>query len=470
MDWFENLTGFAEQTPEQVRANLSFAHGRICSIVNKRCWHAGRLTLPSLDQLRTIKPHISGKLKVRELVADVQSLHAQAENAGALFQVASQFNLLEMVSPEVSPEQGIGIYQHDRTQGPACAIAAGAATIYRNYFVELDGQQGQSSARQINCIAELGEALGNQNNRLWRMINGYLITSRQGLAEVAEYLHNASDTDKQQLKGLMRIGLHLNTEVTFKNSQHRVSQALCSALPIAYSQHPSALWTDFAKLILEAAYEATLAAAVYNANHYGSNKVFLTLLGGGAFGNPENWILDAIRKALLAYKNADLDVVIVSYQQSNPRVKELADEVMSVIHPAEPLQAEVVVKHEPLSIYLRRALLDEIIEKETFLQALEKKHSNELYLCPICEARLDAKYDIFAADAESSVRQHLSFFQQYKTEDDPRVALPICPVCIEKLSLVNGGHGYEGTRSFTYQGKEVFYRGNFGGYLYLGFV
>ena len=471
MDWFEHLTGFAEQSPEQVRANLSFYSGRICSTVNKRCWNAGRLTLPSLEQLRTIKPHTNGKLKVCELVADVQHLHTQAENADALFQVASQFNLLEMVSPNVSPEQGIGIYQQDRTQGPACAIAAGAATIYRNYLVELDGQQGQSVTRQINCIADLGEALGNQNNRLWQMKNGYVIASRQGLAEIADHLKDASLEEKQQLKGQLRIGLHLNTEVTLKNCQHRVSQALCSALPIAYSQHPSALWTDFAKLILEAAYEATLAAAVYNANSYGSNKVFLTLLGGGAFGNPEEWILSAIRKALLAYKDADLDVAIVSYYQSNPQVKALADEVMAVIYPPEPVKVVVpAAQPESLSAEQRRALLHDIIEKEAFIKALEQEYSSELYMCPICEQRLDSKYGIFAADPERNVRDSLSFFQQYKKSDDPRVALPVCRVCVDKLALVNNSHGDESTLRFTYQGKEVFYRGRFGGYLYLGFV
>lgn len=471
MDWFEELTGFAEQSPEQVRANLSLFSGRLCSVVNKRCWHVGRLTLPSLAQLRTIKPHTKGKLKVRELVADVQHLHTQAENADALFQVASQFNVLEMVSPNVSPEQGIGIYQQDRTQGPACAIAAGAATIYRNYLVELDGQQGQSVTRQINCIADLGEALGNQNNRLWQMKNGYVIASRQGLTEIAAYLKDASLEEKQQLKGQLRIGLHLNTEVTLKNCQHRVSQALCSALPIAYSQYPSALWADFAKLILEAAYEATLAAAVYNANHYGSNKVFLTLLGGGAFGNPEEWILSAIRKALLAYKDADLDVAIVSYYQSNPRVKELADEVMAVIYPPEPEKVVVPeTKPEPLSVEQRRALLHDIIEKSTFIETVEQKYSRELYTCPICEKKPDAKYDIFAADPERNLRDSLSFFQKYKKKDDPRVALPVCRVCVDKLSLVNKLHGYEDSLWFIYQGKDVFYRGKFGGYLYLGFV
>jgi hypothetical protein len=66
-------------------------------------------------------------------------MHQSPKNAGALFQVASQFNLLEMVLPRVTPEHGVTRYAHDHTQGPACAIAAGAATIYRNYFVPVDG-------------------------------------------------------------------------------------------------------------------------------------------------------------------------------------------------------------------------------------------------------------------------------------------------------------------------------------------
>ena len=81
-------------------------------------------------------------------------------SAGALFQVASQFNLLEMTGPEVSPEDGITRYQHDRTQGPACAIAAGAATIYRNYFAPVGGGHGQTAKRQFDGLADLGEALG----------------------------------------------------------------------------------------------------------------------------------------------------------------------------------------------------------------------------------------------------------------------------------------------------------------------
>ncbi len=48
---------------------------------------------------------------------------------GSLFQVASQFNVLEMVSPDVGPEAGVTIYENAHTQGPACAIACPAGTV-----------------------------------------------------------------------------------------------------------------------------------------------------------------------------------------------------------------------------------------------------------------------------------------------------------------------------------------------------
>ena len=34
----------------------------------------------------------------------------------------------------MTPEDGVTRYKDDPTQGPACAIAASAATMYRNYF------------------------------------------------------------------------------------------------------------------------------------------------------------------------------------------------------------------------------------------------------------------------------------------------------------------------------------------------
>lgn len=87
------------------------------------------------------------------------------------------------------------------------------------------------------------------------------------------------------------------------------------------------LWAEFVPLILDAAYEATLVAAVQNEQATGNNKVYLTLLGDGAFGSPDEWIMDAIRNGLLTYRDADLKVMIVSYSRSKAQVMTLVQKI-----------------------------------------------------------------------------------------------------------------------------------------------
>ena len=75
-----------------------------------------------------------GSLTFCNMVGDAMELILDRRNAGSVFQVASQFNCLEMVNPTRTPEDGITSYCYDKTQGPACAIACPAATLYRNYL------------------------------------------------------------------------------------------------------------------------------------------------------------------------------------------------------------------------------------------------------------------------------------------------------------------------------------------------
>ena len=103
-----------------------------------------------------------------------------------------------------------------------------------------------------------------------------------------------------------------------------VSQAFCSALPVAYSRVPSSYWEPFASLILQAAYEATMWAAVLNAQRGASNVVLLTYLGGGAFGNDNNWIHAAMRRALQMMLGFDLDVKLVSYGTPSEAILQMA--------------------------------------------------------------------------------------------------------------------------------------------------
>lgn len=106
----------------------------------------------------------------------------------------------------------------------------------------------------------------------------------------------------------------------------RVTQVYCSALPVAYSGIPTAEWTNFASLILEAAYEATVLTAVLNAARGGSRRLLLTQIGGGAFGNDETWISAAILRALRLVEAQGLDVLMVSYGPASPAIRALETE------------------------------------------------------------------------------------------------------------------------------------------------
>jgi hypothetical protein len=345
--WFEKLTGFKEINAAEVHQFLSMDGHTLHSSVNGKSWQAGQLSIMSLADLRLSAEDILGSassskssslLTLSEVVADVKSLLIELQNSGALFQVASQFNLLEMVNPKVTPEAGITIYETDNTQGPACAIACGAGLIYRNYFVPIDNQLGQTSSRQINGIddfeAKLKELIDlkkphgdklNKLNKLWSMENGYAIPNKAGLETINDVLTQLNEMEKESLKQAVRIGVQHNTQVTLNNCTHTVSQAYCSAMPVAnhYSHVPIHLWQTLAPIVLEAAYEATLAAGVINSARTGNKTVYLTLLGGGAFGNPIEWIAQAILGALVRYRHSGLNVKIVSHSGSKAEVQQL---------------------------------------------------------------------------------------------------------------------------------------------------
>lgn len=318
MTWFHDLTGF-DETETTVREYLGVEGTAMVSSVNGRRMEVGVLTAPSLGELRAeIVAEVetgAAQLKVTEVVADVQALHRDPANAGALFQVASQFNLLEMTSPSVTPEAGVSVYEYDHTQGPACAIACGAGTIFRNWFVDVegDGRLGQTMDRQLDMLGDVGTSLGNTDGRLWTMQNGYAMATGDGLADLPA-VHDD-----------LRVGLLSATEVTLAGpGGHLVNQVYCSALPVAYTSAATAEQLEpLARMILNSAYAATMHAARAQLQRGGSPLVHLTLLGGGVFGNEIGWIRDAMQSAFDEHRDVALDVRIVSYGRSNPALAPL---------------------------------------------------------------------------------------------------------------------------------------------------
>jgi len=333
LNWFERLTGFTETDYHGTRARLAVEGNELVSRVSGQRHRIGELELVPLGELRRRAAAVTGvrgPLRLSFVSADVRALHQDPTYEGALFQVASQFNLLEMVHERLTPEDGVSRYTTDRTQGPACAIAAGAATVYRNYFVPVGDQLGQTRDRQLDALADLGAALsreiGMPVSRMWSMRNGYALCTADGLAAIEGYLLDADEARRDRLRAHLRIGLHWRVEVTDAPGPRRptVSQAFCSALPVAYGDAPAPRWAPFARLVLEAAYEATLLAGVLNAQGPGGCPVVaLTRLGGGAFGNHGRWIDDAIRRAALLVADRALELRMVTMSAPSPALRAL---------------------------------------------------------------------------------------------------------------------------------------------------
>lgn len=320
MDWFEQITGFPETDYETTRARLRVVNG---SLINERdgTGHpVGTLDLPTLGELRARAAGIrlTGSLGLSTVRTGAGELHADPDNRHATVQVASQFNLLEMVGPGVTPEDGVTRYAYDPTQGPACAIAAGAGTIWRNYLVPVGGRTGQTEEVQIDTLADLAGVIardmGVAQGDLWRMRNGYALPDAEMLERIGAHLSGLDEAGQDRLRELLRVGVHRDVGVTRAEAPDlmRVTQVYCSAVPVAYSHAPAAVWAPLGRLILEAAYEATLLVGLLNAAGGGSRRVLLTRLGGGAFGNDRDWIDAALLRALRLTADQGLEVLMVS--------------------------------------------------------------------------------------------------------------------------------------------------------------
>jgi hypothetical protein len=329
--WFEQLFGFRETSYAGTRCMFAVEGSLLRSLANGRSFPIGTFSTPSLEELRVrTQGLLPGRLHAsHEAIGDVLELHARPEHRGALFQVASQLNCLEFADPRVTPEDGVTQYATDPTQGPACSLAAAAATVYRNYFAPVRGISGQTHDRQLDTLDALAEALGRPGT-YWDVRNGYTWSDEARLGRLREAL---ARHDRERLLGLVKLGLHAEVGVTFATrfvepaEPARVSQAFCSALSCGYTDVPLDHWQPLATLVLDAAYEATLRAAVLVAPaSEPRQQVWLTFLGGGAFGNRKEWIAAAIGRALARLEGTALDVRIAHYRHVDDAMVQWVDE------------------------------------------------------------------------------------------------------------------------------------------------
>lgn len=184
------------------------------------------------------------------------------------------------------------------TQGPVASIGAGPAAIARVFapFYPLniakkprDWQQTRS--RQLNFLDELED--------YYHVENGYVINSARQ-KPIPEDPKAA-----EALVGKAKVLVHADVDVVFGRrgcgtlevleAPVKISQVFCSSMNMAQgltgaknAKLPGA--AAKAKLLLRAAYLGTYFAAIDR----GCTKLYLTLIGGGVFGNKLRDILDII--------------------------------------------------------------------------------------------------------------------------------------------------------------------------------
>jgi hypothetical protein len=219
---------------------------------------------------------------------DIGALQASAPPR-SLFQVASQFNCLESPGRFVAD---VADYLHDPTQGPRASISAFPGTLVRHYAAPApDGSRFVqiSDGRQLDLLADVagpGVAM---------VQNGYLRTP--DIADAAAFARRL-DADLDAV----RIGLHTGLEVVLgvdwdgavAGAPHRTI-AQCFTSTIAGGMYGDLAEGDpvmmtVCRQLQRAAYAGTLLAAAAT----GAERVVLTLIGGGVFGNPLAVIWDAI--------------------------------------------------------------------------------------------------------------------------------------------------------------------------------
>ncbi|CAJ1337144.1 unnamed protein product [Effrenium voratum] len=323
--WFEEAFGVQEGRYREMRSDFEAAAGLLICKPTGKMFQAGALRTPTLAELRSQlntarqegngEYYNSGTLKFSNVTSDSLSLHQDPRNAGSVFQVCSLFNCLETVDG-YHPEDGITHYCSQATQGSASAIACPAATFFRNYFVHTTGQG--AGGRPVDLLEELSNVVQNDKNGYWTVKHGHCLPRVDGsIARLNQRL--ASDPELEaRAREAVQVGVHWETEVS--QVAHQVCQVFCGALPVGYLKAVKANeWSTFAKVVLQAAFEATLTVASCLAARRGTRiKVFLTALGAGSLSNRVTWIAGALERALEGFCSEPLDVALVHFAGALP--------------------------------------------------------------------------------------------------------------------------------------------------------
>ena len=222
------------------------------------------------------------------------------------------------------PSRGISIYSADPTQGPRCSIACATGTVHRNYTHNHNSDHELYG--QINNLSNIQKFIPEI-----KMQNGYAVLD---MTKTEQHL---SAEQRDVCLDLLKVGVHTDLPVLYKNATHpnyiiraqepekTVHQIFCSSLSFQ-DKHGDELKTlqekykNTASLILESTYLSTIYATRKIYEETKNNKLFLTLIGGGAFQNDMTLVMKALNNAVFEASvelEFGLEIYVVDYNGQN---------------------------------------------------------------------------------------------------------------------------------------------------------
>ncbi|KAH0801177.1 uncharacterized protein GO595_005772 [Histomonas meleagridis] len=325
-EWFEKLFGFKEDV-SKIYDNIECIEHDDAAVlrskINGKEYKAGNFQVRTVSSFKNLldQPRNGGKLhlikgdshlsKHFELI-DVLQNQGLPENDGASYLAASNFNCLEFVSPYQTAHNGVTRYVYDGTQGPYCSLGSGPAIVYRNYFVKQpNGNVGQLET-EIELLARTP----------FEVSHGYPLIYDTTAFESSNF--DWSNPDNYP------VGVHRNCQITTSQTKKGefylveegriVHHIFAAAFNFVTTVRKNEFTLMVAKRLLSSEYRAAILAAWENSILFpgrpGSNKLYLTLLGGGVFRNPFDLICGAIEENMDVIKMSGLDVYVVCFSTS----------------------------------------------------------------------------------------------------------------------------------------------------------
>lgn len=237
------------------------------------------------------------KLEARSGV-DIGELQGTlTSNNEAMVQVASNFNCLENGSRMVSPDCGrlVDICSQDCTQGPAAVFGTLPSYIYRTHFV----------GGSVNLLSGAPNYFGVPENGKFTLLgNEVRIENNDAAIDAA--------ADK------VAIGLHMDCPIVFGRTKKQgifsrepqnivgsrvpvyplVDQVFSASVNYNDQYRPARFATPEQKStvtqsLLRASYQGLYLSAILRKR----KELYITLIGGGSFGNPIELIVQELERA-----------------------------------------------------------------------------------------------------------------------------------------------------------------------------